>query len=157
PPAWLHEPVNWKDDFFHRPVYVSFQSDLRDSDLARLRNLPDLQFLALPSDSLTVTDTGMTDVDELKSLEVLTLGLTITDKGLRYLSDLHRLQSLNIAVCNEITGSGLAALGCQRTLKSLALGSGVLDKYLADLQKFVALERLWIGGTGRPPQVTERG
>jgi hypothetical protein len=72
------------------------ETGVTDSDLALLKDLPHLEFLAL--DNTKITDDGLAHLAGLDNLLVLTLsGTQVTDAGMAHLEGLSELRQLNFA------------------------------------------------------------
>jgi hypothetical protein len=110
------------------------RTQITDAGVAHLRELDGLQGLGF--DGAQIGDAGLQHLGRLTSLQVLTLDDThITDAGLAHLIDLPRLESLSL--CNTaVTDSGLAQLKGLRCLRNLRIrGTPVTDAGIADLQR----------------------
>ncbi len=116
------------------------RTQITDTGVACLRGLNGLQGLGF--DGTQITDVGLLHLRGLTSLQVLTLDDTqITDAGLAHLIDLSSLKSLSLAN-TAVTNSGLAHLKGLRGLRNLRIrGTRVTDSGIADLQRVLpALE-----------------
>ncbi|MFC1760758.1 sigma-70 family RNA polymerase sigma factor [Planctomycetota bacterium] len=104
-----------------KPYEVTYDG-LRDSDLACLSGLTELEDLSLVGSGMT--DTGLAHLAPLTNLKYLQLsgGPDLTDDGLRHLARMRRLDSLTILDC-RITERGLRHLYPQKTLHIIRLHS----------------------------------
>jgi hypothetical protein len=132
-------------------------NDVRESDVARLRWLDDLEGLDLSGTGVTdavlarlslrglkqldlsatrVTDAGLAHIRQCQGLKYLNLeGTTVSDAGLAHLGRLKNLCSLWLAG-TKVTDAGLGHLAGLSGLCRLDLaGTTVTDAGLADLQK----------------------
>lgn len=76
-----------------------------DAGLVHLKNLPQLQLLALYGSH--ITDAGLVHLKDLPQLQTLSLdGTHITDVGLVHLQDLHQLKRLELSR-TQVTDAGL--------------------------------------------------
>src|SRR5262249_34369318 len=88
-------------------LYVSlFGEKFTDTDLKELKKeLKKLKFLrTLDLRSSAITDEGLKELKEVKSLHTLTLGWGITDAGVKELKELKSLQTLIISQCRGNDG-----------------------------------------------------
>lgn len=102
---------------------------IEDSDLAMLKDLPDLRELYLsglvskspPSGKGNVTDKGLAELKSLIKLESLNLcGNRITDVGLKELQTLKQLRSIDLSL-TYVTDAGLKELQAFEHLASLRI------------------------------------
>jgi hypothetical protein len=113
-PAWLRTPLG--NDFFNDPVGASL---IDDTEMERLKDLPQLQLLLL--DHSRITDAGLASLAELSELQSLLLDKTpITDAGLEHLAGLSQLQSLSLDN-TRVTDVGLVHLARLSQLRTLWL------------------------------------
>lgn len=89
-----------------------FVSELTDVKVDALSRLPRLKILLTSGKPLLVTDTALSILGRMTSLEVLDLewSANITDQGLRHLYGLTSLRWLDIGFCRLITDQGVSAL-----------------------------------------------
>ena len=93
-----------------------------DRSVPILKGMTKLEFLWL--EGTDVSDVGLETIGEMKSLQLLDLCRSaVTDDGLALLGGLSRLEELNLAGCQELTGSGLSALSGVEKLEWLGLDS----------------------------------
>lgn len=137
--------------------YMRRYDAFRDSDLACLSGLTDLEWLGLVGPG--IGDDGIRYLAPLTNLEMLYLGgsLNLTDAGLKYLADMHQLERLDI-YNSRITARGLSHLHHLKALRSIRISSimPVAGPAIARLRR--ELPRLhtldlsppkWIGQTRR--------
>ncbi len=124
-----------------------------DVALGALSTIPRLQSLRLGSRSAAITDTGLTSLSELISLESLYLETCdATDAGIAALGRINRLKTLDLGAPG-ITGDGLGPVARLPELNDLRLRcpalTDVVFEHLArakSLRKLRLVERGW-----RPP------
>ena len=115
----------------------------QDEDLACLRKLNRLQFLAIRGDALT--DDALTHVRSLKGVHVFCLYLcdNITDDGLANLKEWRDLNALYLEYNDCITGTGFAHLKALPHLETLGLcACSVTDEGLDRIVELPALKRV---------------
>src|SRR5262245_3500831 len=85
-------------------------------------NRPGKPVVAVNLFGAKVTETGLKELKELKSLQALKLsGIKVTDVGLRELKELKSLQSLSL-IDTQVTDAGLKELKQLKGLRDLRLG-----------------------------------
>lgn len=141
---------------------------IQDSDLCRLRGLPELTDLSLERTAISdaglrhlldlprlewlnlfqtrVGDAGLAHLRRFPRLQHLPIGATrVTDAGLAILKEFPELRYLGLRA-NEISDAGLRHLQSLRRLTGLHLSeTTVTDAGLRHLTGLVHLERLWLG------------
>ena len=108
----------------------------------------------MTTDEWTVTDAGLKELADLKSLQSLALGGSrVTDAGLKELAGLKGLRTLYLDR-TRITDAGLKDLARLESLRSLCLSdTQVTDAGLKDLAGLKGLRELYLDHT----QVTDAG
>ena len=129
-----------------------FNAPLTDTGLKELANLKSLRALKLAATQ--VTDAGMKELAGLKNLQTLDLFSTdVTDVGLKELAALSELQSLSLWG-TKATDAGMKELIGLKKLRQLNLtGVGLTDVGLKALIGLKGLKALFLDGT----QVTDAG
>ena len=114
-----------------------------DAWIARLKNLPDIDYLELASTA--VTNEGMKTVGTLKSLTRLSVTLTDVDgRGIAELAGLTNMRRISVA-SSKSTGEGFAALKPLTKLENLNFHSCLVnDAGLVEVGTLSQLERLEI-------------
>lgn len=153
-PKWLRELLGPQ---LTRPFERIYQVDLEvlqatDADLAPLRSLPDVQYLAIYSKQ--ITDAGIENLAELTSLVKLSAsGPGLTDGALRHLAGLRSLEELDVSLTG-VTDAGLAHLTGLTRLRVLDLSyTKITDAGLEILKELPSLDYLDLDDT----EVTEAG
>jgi Leucine-rich repeat (LRR) protein len=117
-----------------------------DSDLRKLNQLPDLQYLDL---SLTrITDQGMQEIKNLRDIVELNLHFAeyVTDEGLAALKGWKKLKRLNVHG-TKTSDTTLEHISGLTTLESVNVGSVMLtDVGLDRLSSLTNLKELTMGG-----------
>jgi hypothetical protein len=153
---------------------------LNDQALQRVRHLKTIAFLDLfeECDVGGVSDGGLANLADNRSLVSLRLGPGITDGGLAHLTGLTQLEELRLDSAEAVTDSGMEHLAGLTNLETLSLQytrvgdagverlaglsrlrelvlyhTGVTDAVVPTLAKLTRLERLYVGETG----ITEKG
>ncbi len=150
-PGWLRNILG--ENFFATVVCVYLDSSAqRDSDLAPLKELTQLQRLELSG--ADVTDAGLEHLKGLTQLQRLVLtGTRVSDAGLEHLRRLTQLQLLNLAH-TQVTDAGLEHLKGLAQLKELNLSyTHVTDAGLEHLKGLTQLRALKL----RETNVTDEG
>jgi hypothetical protein len=127
--------------------------EIDDEWLREIRELSKLRRLYLHKTS--VTDAGLTHVNEIASLEVVSLCFCdlVTDDGVAELADLVNLQSLSLDFCSVISDESLSHLHSLDSLASLSIAdTNVTDDGLRMLEG-TTIQTLYAGGT----KVTDDG
>src|SRR5262249_45412833 len=137
-----------------------------DEGLQRVGSLASLTQLVLSATE--ITDAGLRSIENLKSLEQLTLGAwneknglkippaKITDEALEHVSRLPRLRELNLQGCH-VGDPGLKYLRQMPSLVNLDLSDTQLtDDALPSLAELPGLRRVKICGPGNKTKVTMR-
>jgi endonuclease YncB( thermonuclease family) len=118
----------------------------RDSDLAAMRGVPDLQTLSLRA--TLITDEGLARLKgfgKLRSLSLMNTG--VSDAGLKHLESLTALEDLDLDR-TAITDAGLAHLAGLRHLRRLQMAhTAVTDAALDRIQGLSSLRELNLRGT----------
>jgi CHAT domain-containing protein/tetratricopeptide (TPR) repeat protein len=119
---------------------------LTDAGLKELKELKSLERLGL--NGTQVTDAGLKELRELKSLQDLDLGGTqVTDAGLTELKQLKSLQWLYL-LGTRVTDAGLKELKELKSLKALSLNrTQITDAGLTELKELKSLHTLDLSGT----------
>jgi internalin A len=98
-------------------VRVELGPEGSDADLARLKDLPTVEFLV--ADKRGVTDKGLDSLTGHPGLKTLDLTLSeITDAGMAYLAGLPKIEEVNLKRCN-LTSVGYESLAKIKTLKRI--------------------------------------
>jgi hypothetical protein len=147
-PDWLYR---WIDARRLEPLGIVKDADfsgcgLTDSDVAYLKGLKGLEWLALNRNS--ITDAGMRHLAAIGTLRALRLEDTeVTDAGLVHLKGLVRLEVLSLKRTG-VTGSGFKHLTELPLLRHLNLdGSLVDDTAVVDLKGLICLRELRLRDT----------
>lgn len=156
-PKWLRE---WINDSRLHPFGRVQNLDLsdrhiRDADLASLKGLKGLEWLALNRNA--ITDTGIDQLNEIPSLLALRLEDTaLTDFGLARLKGLRKLEVLSLKR-TRVTNAGIRHLREFPLLRHLDLeGDHIDDAALRDLKSLTHLRELRLAGTQiSPAGITE--
>jgi internalin A len=123
---------------------------MTDVGLKELAELKSLQALYLAGTQ--VTDAGLKELAGLKSLQTLDVRWTkVTDAGLKELASLKALQRLYLNHC-EMTGAGLKDLTGLKNLQLLNIGgTSVTDEGLKEAAGLKSLQSLIMWGTKATP------
>lgn len=120
-------------------------ASLTNQGLAKLAQLPDLEFLSLAGRQ--VTDAGLIHIQQLRTLRALALHCALTDQGMPYLADLPQLEQLDLTQTN-VTDAGLEYLTGLPRLHSLILnGTQVTSAGMAQLAEIKTITHLYVGAT----------
>ena len=132
---------------------VQFIEKLRGK-VTRDEELPDKPVIAVALFGTKVTDAGLQQLAELKSLHTLNLGNTrVADAGLKELAGLTKLTTLGLHN-TRVTDAGLQQLAGLTNLTLLTLdGTQITDAGLQQLAGLTKLTRLFVRGT----QITDAG
>lgn len=152
-PDWLVRAIG--DDYFRRVAVVNFDegSDPTDSDLAVLKDVPQLRVLTLMNRQ-QVTDSGLHFLSHQKQLQKLSLdGTSVEGHGLAYLRSPDAIELLGISN-SPFSDAGLKHIAQMSSLKVLIVrNTKITDNGLAYLASLPALESLQIDRTA----VTDSG
>lgn len=125
-------------------LMLSGEPSFDDRALARLQSMPNLKKLDIGG--LEITDTGLSYLKEIKSLESLK-NLSITDKGLAYLAELSKLRFLSLGSKQSWTDAGLMHLAGLSSLEEIRIGGdAVTDKVISHIAKLPNIRYLLVGG-----------
>ncbi|HEY7427852.1 MAG TPA: hypothetical protein VH682_26710 [Gemmataceae bacterium] len=101
------------------------KKQITDEGLRHLKSLTKLEFLGVYGETgrlNDITDAGLAQIKEFKSLENLNAGwIKITDAGLVHVKELPKLKYLDLRY-NAITDAGLEHLKEMKTLQQISLG-----------------------------------
>jgi hypothetical protein len=114
-----------------------------DEGLVYLNQLPRLE--SLDASDSAITDAGLRDIAEHRSLHTLKLsGTSVTDNGIAHLAGLPELRELSLR-STGLTSHGMKHLAELRKLENLDLSyTSVTDESLKHLQKLTELRSLWL-------------
>jgi hypothetical protein len=112
--------------------------------LVYLQEMKSLESLTLPSN---LTDAGLTKLAEFEKLKSLDFGGTISDTGLSHLAKLRDLEILHILDSKNVTDTGMSHIAKLTNLKELSLNCPKLtNEGLAKLSALKSLEKLYLLG-----------
>jgi Leucine rich repeat/Leucine Rich repeat len=151
PPAWYRTLLG--DNFMNPVLSIRLtETNVSDSDLARVARLSQLAFLDLTDTQ--ITDSGVAHLSRLRHLEVLTLANTsVSDAGLSSLLPCTRLHSLDLEE-TRITDDGLNTLLGLENLQWLDLsGTHITDNGVRRVAHGRHLKTLILDGCDVSPEV----
>lgn len=134
------------DDLYKLTIYGPPPPDPKPDDrcMPHIAHLTGLKVLQLEDTAVSVK--GIKLLHNLKSLEYLSLSKTLTDEGLGEISQLKSLKGLYIGE-SRLTDAGLMHLANLTSLEELALGQGrMTNAGLAHLAKLPSLRYLMLAG-----------
>ena len=153
---FVTKPPEWKDlsplaklqpdDLYMVNICGSYQNGPRPGNrcMKNIRGLTGLKVLEL--NYTNITSRGLKFLDEMKSLEQLSLHGPIANKGLATIAQLPSLKRLYLKQAN-ITNAGLKHLAALTSLEELALSGKYLgDSGLVHLSKLPSLYYLMLAG-----------